>query len=44
VTRIAPFATESRGDKVFRVWIDLQEGTDAGLRWGMTANVEIEVK
>ncbi len=43
VARIAPIATESRGDKVFRVWIDLQEGTESGLRWGMAAGVEINV-
>jgi HlyD family secretion protein len=41
VIRIAPLANESRGDKVFRVWIDLQEGVESGLRWGMSANVEI---
>lgn len=43
VTRISPFAIESRGDKVFRVWIELREGTEVGLRWGMTANVEIAI-
>lgn len=43
VARISPIANESRGDKVFRVWIDLQEGTASGLRWGMAASVEINV-
>lgn len=43
VARIAPIANESRGDKVFRVWIDLQEGIESGLRWGMAAGVEINV-
>lgn len=44
VSRIAPIANESRGDKVFRVWIDLQEGIESGLRWGMAASVEIAVE
>lgn len=43
VVRIAPLANESRGDKVFRVWIDLQEGIETGLHWGMVANVDITV-
>ncbi|MBI5032304.1 MAG: efflux RND transporter periplasmic adaptor subunit [Chloroflexi bacterium] len=44
VSRIAPLANEARGDKVFRVWIDLKEGVDAGLRWGMAVSVEINVE
>ncbi len=43
VLRIANQSNDHRGDKVYRVTIDLQEGTDEGLRWGMTANVDINV-
>ncbi len=43
VLRIAPLATESRGERVFRVTIDLEQGPDSSLRWGMTAFVEIAV-
>jgi multidrug efflux pump subunit AcrA (membrane-fusion protein) len=39
VVRVAPIASDRRGDKVFKVTIDLPESTD--LRWGMTANAEI---
>lgn len=42
VSRIAPAASEHRGDKVFTVWIDLEQGTASGLRPGMTTQVEIE--
>ncbi len=41
VTRIAPVASESRGYKVFRVWVDLKEGIESGLRWGMDAKIEV---
>lgn len=41
VARISPMAVESRGYKVFRVWVDLEEGTADGLRWGMDARLEI---
>lgn len=41
VARISPMAVESRGYKVFRVWVDLEEGTAEGLRWGMDAKIEI---
>lgn len=44
VAQISPFATDRRGDKVFKVTIDIPEGASAGLRWGMTANVEIAIK
>lgn len=41
VARISPMASESRGYKVFRVWIDLKEGIESGLRWGMDAKIEV---
>jgi multidrug resistance efflux pump len=44
VAQISPFATDRRGDKVFKVTIELLDAANAGLRWGMTANVEIAVK
>ena len=43
VLRIAQVATDHLGDKVYKVTIELQDGVEAGLRWGMTANVEIIV-
>lgn len=43
VLRVAPVANDHRGDKVYKVTIELLEGVEAGLRWGMTANVEIAV-
>jgi HlyD family secretion protein len=42
VLRIADQSNDHRGDKVYRVTIDLNEGMHEGLRWGMTANVEID--
>ncbi|MBI5030157.1 MAG: efflux RND transporter periplasmic adaptor subunit [Chloroflexi bacterium] len=44
VEKIAPSAIEYRGDRVFRVWIDLDEGIASGLRWGMSATVKIAVE
>jgi HlyD family secretion protein len=44
VARIAPVATERRGDTVYAVTLDLEVGPDSGLRWGMTAFVEITVR
>jgi len=44
VVRIAPVATERRGDTVYAVTLDLEVGPDSGLRWGMTAFVEITVR
>lgn len=41
VLRVSPMANDRRGDRVFKVTIDVPEGAAAGLRWGMTANVEI---
>jgi HlyD family secretion protein len=43
VARIAAVASDHRGDKVYKVTIDLQPGSETGLRWGMTANVDIQV-
>jgi HlyD family secretion protein len=44
VASIAPFAGDRRGDKVYEVLIDLDLPPDSGLRWGMGAFVQIEVK
>ncbi|MFC2030168.1 efflux RND transporter periplasmic adaptor subunit [Chloroflexota bacterium] len=44
VARIAPVATERRGDTVYTVLIDLGVGPESGLRWGMSAFVEIETR
>ncbi len=43
VIRVAPAASDRRGDKVYKVTLDLPDGAVAGLRWGMTATVEIVV-
>jgi len=43
VSEIAPMAEERHGDIVHKVTIDLEEGLEAGLRWGMTAYVDILV-
>lgn len=43
VSSISPLASESRGYKVFAVWVDLDEGIESGLRWGMDAKIEIAV-
>jgi multidrug resistance efflux pump len=43
VSEIAPMAEEQHGDIVYKVTIDLEEGLEAGLRWGMTAYVDIWV-
>ena len=43
VSEIAPMAEERHGDIVYTVTIDLEEGAAAGLRWGMTAYVDILV-
>jgi HlyD family secretion protein len=44
VASIAPFASDRRGDKVYEVGIDIDLPGDSGLRWGMGAFVEIEVR
>jgi multidrug efflux pump subunit AcrA (membrane-fusion protein) len=41
VASISPLASESRGYKVFGVSVDLKEGIENGLRWGMDAKIEI---
>ena len=43
VSEIAPMAEERHGDIVYTVTIDLEEGSGASLRWGMTAYVDILV-
>jgi len=42
VSRIASLATELRGDKVYAVQMDLDPTQSNGLRWGMSAYVEIK--
>ncbi len=44
VARIAPRAAERRGDKIYDVLVDLDLPSDAGVRWGMSAFVEIKVR
>ena len=42
VARVAPVAIDRRGDKVYTVTLDLDVGPEAGLRWGMSAFVQIK--
>ena len=42
VSRIAPVATERRGDTVYKISLDLDTASGTSLRWGMTAFVEID--
>ena len=42
VRQIGLEAVEYRGDVTYPVIIELDEGSYPGLRWGMTAMVEIE--
>lgn len=44
VSRIAAVAVDRRGDKVYTVTLDLGVGPESGLRWGMSAFVDIEVR
>jgi HlyD family secretion protein len=44
VSKIAPMAEEQHGDIVYTVTIDLEQGLEAGLRWGMTAYGDILVE
>jgi multidrug efflux pump subunit AcrA (membrane-fusion protein) len=44
VAQIAPSAVEYRGDRVFTVWIDLDDGIANGLRWGMSATAKIRAE
>ncbi len=41
VLRISPVANDHRGDKVYKVTVALDNAAAPGLRWGMTANVDI---
>ncbi len=41
VTALSPMAVESRGYKVFHLWVNLREGVQSGLRWGMDASIQI---
>ncbi len=43
VTDIAPRSETKRGDVTYTVRIELTDATDAPLRWGMTAFVDIDV-
>jgi len=42
VTQVAPLAVTKRGDVTFTVTIELDTGVESGLRWGMTAFVDVE--
>jgi multidrug resistance efflux pump len=44
VAKIVPVASDRRGDKVYTVYLDLDAGPEVGLRWGMSALVEIKVR
>ena len=44
VASIAPMAAERQGRQSYRVVVDLPERAPDGLRWGMTANVDIVVR
>lgn len=44
VTRVAPISADRIGQTVYAVTLDLGADADAGLRWGMTAFVEIWVR
>jgi multidrug efflux pump subunit AcrA (membrane-fusion protein) len=44
VSRIAPIATDHRGDTVYTVRIDLGIGPESALRWGMSTFVEIDTQ
>jgi len=44
VAKIAVVAIDRRGDKVYTVTVDLNEGTESGLRWGMTTFIEINIR
>jgi HlyD family secretion protein len=44
VSRVAPVASDRRGDKVYIVTLDLQPASGDGLRWGMSSFVEIKAR
>lgn len=44
VRRLAPVASDRRGDKVYVVTLTLDAGAEEGLRWGMGSFVDIQVR
>jgi multidrug efflux pump subunit AcrA (membrane-fusion protein) len=44
VASVAPMAAERKGRQSYRVIVDFPERAPAGVRWGMTANVDIIVR
>jgi len=44
VSRVAPVASDHRGDKVYVVTLDLDPAAVQDLRWGMSSFVEIDVR
>jgi HlyD family secretion protein len=44
VVRVAPLAIERRGDKIYDALVDLDLPAEAGIRWGMSTFVEINVR
>ncbi|MBI1800180.1 MAG: efflux RND transporter periplasmic adaptor subunit [Chloroflexi bacterium] len=44
VIRIAAASVTKRGDVTYTVWIALDQGAAQGLKWGMTAFVDIQLK
>lgn len=44
VWRLAPVASDRRGDKVYVVTLTLDAGAEEGLRWGMGSFVDIQVR
>ena len=44
VARISPVSAERRGDTVFTVWLDFEDGAPAGALWGMKALVDIQTR
>ncbi len=43
VTRISPVSAERRGDTVYTVWLDFEDGAPQGALWGMKALVDIQL-
>jgi HlyD family secretion protein len=43
VSRVAPVASDHRGDKVYVVTLDLEPASNQDLRWGISLFVEIDV-
>ncbi len=44
VVEVRPVAEVKHGDTTYTVTIDVDEGVESGLRWGMTAYVDIQVE